>query len=184
MIQLHRDYLLVETPQGQIIPCSAELVSVELVGNTLGSCDPQLVREAAAAVLYYFRQDLDRQTITVAEFSSALEDALRALGVGSQAGKVDQQPEIRTMDLGQLVAVCGTSYELSFFPELREQLRASLSASPKVLRFHGLRGCVKGLIGAKRWSQRCQALNDQIVGYLRACLEEECPTSGCGLVIC
>ena len=31
----------------------------------------------------------------------------------------------------------------------------------------GLRKAVRKLIGAKKWSPRCQKLNDQIVEYLR-----------------
>jgi len=42
-----------------------------------------------------------------------------------------------------------------------------------VLRFRGLRGCVKQLTGARRWSLRCQSLEGEIVAYLRQCLSVE-----------
>ena len=53
MIQLHPDCLIFETSTGESIPCSAEVVTIELVGDS--KLDPQIVREAAAAVVYYFR---------------------------------------------------------------------------------------------------------------------------------
>jgi hypothetical protein len=55
--------------------------------------------------------------------------------------------------------------------------------TPEVLRFRGLRICVKQLIGAKRWSRRCQRLNDQIVDYLRTCLSAEKGGQACALIV-
>jgi hypothetical protein len=51
------------------------------------------------------------------------------------------------------------------------------------LRFRGLRGCVKQLAGARRWSARCEKMQDQIVEYLRRCLTAEPEQSNCALVV-
>jgi hypothetical protein len=182
MIQLHPDYLLFETPKGQLIPCSAEMVAVELVGEASSSLDPELVQQAASAVLHYFKQDLGLQTVSVGEFSRALEQALAALGLRSTVENLGR--ETRSYDLRQLAVGAGRGFELSFFPQLRQEIRAQLESTPTVLRFYGLRGCVKQLMGARRWSQRCQVLNDQIVEFLRACLVTEAAVSRCGLVVC
>src|SRR5260370_1161997 len=103
MIQLHRDYLLFETSQGQIIPCSAEFVAVELIGEAVGSLDPELVQQAASAVLHYFKEDLGWTTVTVGEFSKALEQALQALGLQVHSESTDEEPP-RSYDLRQLAA--------------------------------------------------------------------------------
>lgn len=183
MIQLHPDYLLFETSHGQIIPCSAELIAVELIGDALGSVDPELVQEAAAAVLHYFRQDLGWTTVSVGDFSRALAEALQAVGIQIESGEVNGDEPLASYDLRRLVLGSGRVFELGFFPRLRDALRSRLSRSPQVLRFHGLRGCVKQLTGAKRWSYRCQVLSDQIVDYLRACLATESARSCCGLIV-
>ena len=182
MIQLHPDYLLFETPQGQFIPCLPEMVAVELVGEISADLDPDLVQEAATAVLHYFKHDLGWHTVSVGEFSRVLERALAALGLYS--GSNSEALETRSYDLRQLAAGAGRAFELSFFPQLRQEVRAQVGAAPTVLRFHGLRGCVKQLMGARRWTPRCQMLNDQIVEYLRACLTSEVSKNRCGLVVC
>jgi hypothetical protein len=184
MIQLHPDYLIFETDKGQMIPCSAELVAVELIGEA-GSClDPDLVQQAASAVLHYFKQDLGCQTVSVGEFSRALEQALETLGVGLSAAAASQPgAALRSYDLTQLAAAVDRGFELSFFARLRDEMRTRLGQAPTVVRFHGLRGCVKQLTGAKRWTQRCQTLNDQIVEYLRACLRSEAESRSCDLDI-
>ena len=49
MIQLHPEYLIFRTSQGELIPCSAESVTIELIGDASSFLDPDTVREAAAA---------------------------------------------------------------------------------------------------------------------------------------
>ncbi len=181
MIQLHKDFLFVETPPGQIIPCAAELVAVELIGEAAGSIESELIRQAAAAVLHYFRTDLGRTSVTVAEFARALEQALQSLGVATK--DLPDSKDISSFDLRQLASNADKEFELSFFPKLRAAVRDRANGTAKVLHFHGLRHCVKSLIGAKRWTPRCQNLNDQIVGYLRDCLILEAPTLSCDVVV-
>jgi hypothetical protein len=66
---------------------------------------------------------------------------------------------------------------------LRNELRVQLRQSPRVVRFRGLRGCVKQIAGARRWSQRCEQLQDQIVEFLRQCMNQETEKAGCALVV-
>ena len=175
MIWLQSDCLLVKTAQGKTIPCSAEAVTVELVGEAAASLDPQIMQNASQAVLHYFKNELGRDTVTVAEFASALARVLRNLGLEVLTDDEPVSgPKIAEMDLGILAAESGRGFELAFFQRLREELVHQLAESPEVVRFKGLRGCVKQLSGARRWSTRCQTLNDQIVEYLRHCWSS-CP---------
>ena len=80
MIQLHTDCLVFETSDGEAIPCSAHDVTVELLGDAVTEIEPHLITEAAEAVLYHFKVDQERASITVAEFTLALERILRGFG--------------------------------------------------------------------------------------------------------
>jgi hypothetical protein len=91
--------------------------------------------------------------------------------------------DISESDLGYLAGEPGDDLELAFFPRLRDELRRGLKHSPRVLHFHGLRGCVKRIAGARRWSSRCEILQDQIVAYLRECLSAEPAQNQCALVV-
>ena len=168
MIQLRSDCLVFEMATGETIPCSAELVTIELIGQTMGALDPEVIRHAAASVLHYFKHELGRSHVTVGEFSSALETVLRGLGL---AVKSAEQPlpelAVEESDLRLLACESLKGFELAFFPRLRVELNERLHRAPQVLRFKGLRGCVKQLAGARRWTCRCQQLNDQIVDYIR-----------------
>jgi hypothetical protein len=183
MIWLAQDCMLFELSSGESIPFSAEMISVELMGDAADKFDPEVIRHAAASVFHYFRHDLAREQVTVGEFAQALEKVLRGLGFKVQPA---EGSEIfpTTADLRALARESGDARELIFFPRLRNELRTQLqTAQQRVVRFRGLRGCVKQLAGAQRWSPRCESLQDQIVGYLRGCLSAEAGEAECALVV-
>ena len=168
MIALATDCLVFQMATGESLPFSAEAISDEIMGENDSTYDPELVGHAANAVFHYFKHELGYQTVTVGEFAAALEKVLGGFNL-DQRGTVERAKLIRESDLCVLARDCGGG-ELVFFPRLREELRVHLLADSRVIRFRGLRDCVKQLSGARRWSARCQILQEQIVEYLRKCL--------------
>ena len=197
MIALAFDCLLFQTSNGESIPFSAEMISVELSGDGIGEFDQEFLKDAASAVFHYFKNDLKRVTVTVGEFAGALEKVLRGFGLRSEAdeqngehaeefpAEEDSFPERRVLksDLRLLACESGKGFELFFFPRLRDEMRQQLLLGPEVLHFRGLRSCVKQLTGARRWSPRCQTLQDQIVEYLRNCFTSEANQPNCALLV-
>jgi len=184
MIALHNECLVFQLNNGESIPCSADMIAVEIVGDALGALEPETLRHAAASVFHYFKTELAREAVTIGEFSLALEKALYHLGYSIHAQESGGAAgETHESDLAQLASQTAGSLELFFFPRMRDELRIRLRRSPRVVRFRGLRGCVKQLAGARRWSQRCDQLQDQIVDYLRGCLNAETEQNQCALVV-
>ncbi len=184
MISFANDCMLFELPSGESIPFSAEMISIEVMGDDVGGLNPDVVHHAATSVFHYFKFDLARQTVSVGEFAEALEKVLR--GLGFRVDNTEPSPttaQCSGADLRRLARESGDARELSFFPRLRDELRTQLRQSPRIVRFSGLRGCVKHLAGARRWSPRCQSLHDQIVTYLRECLGAEAREAKCTLVV-
>jgi hypothetical protein len=174
MIALASDCLLFRTASGESVPYSADMLSDELAEASLESFDPEVVHHAVGAVFHYFKHELGRETVTLGEFAGALDTVLQKFAVAlAPAAEPRSQPEVAEADLVGIAREAGEGSELFFFPRLRAELRQQLLQGPRVLRFHGLRGCVKQLIGAHRWSYRCQALEGRIVAYLRECLSAE-----------
>lgn len=184
MILLRHDCLVFKTASGDHIPCSAQEVTIELMADSAEMLDPEIVKNAAQAVLHYFKMELGRTTVSVGEFSEALEKVLRGLGLDVKPTAIENHPpRVVETDLCRFAGETGESFELFFFPRLRAELRRQLGRSPQVVRFRGLRGCVKQLTGAKRWTGHCQNLHDQIVEYLRTCLSVEKRVASCALVV-
>jgi hypothetical protein len=184
MIALGSDCLLFEMLNGESVPISAEMITIELTGEHSDYFDSHFVQHAASAVFHYFKHDLGRLTVTMGEFAGVLESVLRGFGVHALAPeKTPVRPDVIESDLLQLASESGHGCELFFFPRLRDEMRQHLRKSPGVLHLRGLRGCVKHLTGAQRWSHRCQTLHDQIVEFIRESLRAEPRQRGCALVV-
>ncbi len=112
------------------------MINFEITGNACGVLDPEVLRHAAASVFHYFRSELERETVTVGEFAAALEKVLRHLGFTIRAGGIETDPrETGETDLGRLARESADSLELFFYPRLRDELRAQLRQSPRLVRF-------------------------------------------------
>jgi hypothetical protein len=190
MIQLKSDCLIFQTHDGEQIPCSAEWVTLELMGEGAQLVDPEVVHHASAAVLHYFKHELGRQSVSVGEFALALEKVLRSFGLSVYAdhstAPSEEAPPLRVVEsnLNDLAShAASQGFELGFFPQLRQELKNKLDQAPHIVRFHGLRDCVKQLAGAGRWNRRCQSLDDQIVDFLRSCWETEPRRRSCTLMV-
>jgi hypothetical protein len=183
MILLSSDYLLFELESGERIPFSAETISVELTSGEGSPFDSDFLEHAIKAVFHYFQNELGRESVKVSEFSGAMERVLRGfLRDGAQPAETLADRPVAEADLRRLLDEADQT-ELLFFPRLRNELRAQLRVQPRLLRFRGLRGCVKQLAGARRWSPRCQDLHDRIVEYLRACAAADSAGRACALMV-
>lgn len=170
MITLSKDCLLFRLTNGEVVPFSADMISIELTGDTQSWFDPATATEAAKAVFYYFKSELCRQTVTAEEFATAMEKALRGVDRSQwNEGAAGRTQTVIEADLGLLAREMGEGGELLFFPRLRNELRQHMQQQPRILRYHGLRSCVKHISGARRWSERCRDLEEQIVEFLRQC---------------
>jgi len=183
MILLASDFLFFHLPDGESVPLRPEMISFEVSGYADSVLDAEIVNHAAAAVFHYFKHDLGRDSVSMGEFTMALEKVLRGFERAARA-PAEKRPNqcVFEADLQRLADASGGG-ELFFFSELRRELRAQLRESPAMLRFRGLRRCVKRLSGAQRWSGRCRNLRDQIVEYLRGCLKADAREKPCALVV-
>jgi len=184
MIWLGSEYLMFQMPSGESVAFSSDAIAVEIIDETDGELDSNMVRQAANAVYHYFKHELGRQTVTVGEFAKAMEKALDGFEISIVSTKSTRPTStVAEADLCKIAQDSGRAFELTFFPRLRDELKTQLVGSPQVVRFTGLRSCVKELTGAKRWSARCTAMEEQIVGYVRGCLNTDAAQAGCMLVV-
>ncbi len=178
MIELDRDSIWLTQPDGESVPCSLEALTFEIAGSEAARLDPEVLRHAAAGVLHYFKDELKRTQVTLAEFATALARVLEGLGLcvevttggntaAAAAAMAATAAAIRQADLRELAFESGKLGELDFFPRLHTTLRKELEADPERVEFRGLRGAVKQLLGRKHWTNGCRDLEDRILKALR-----------------
>lgn len=186
MIQLHSDCLVFEVKGGDKIPCSVEQLTIEVLSESLAAISPEVIQQAARAVLHYFKDDLGRETVTVDEFTAALEKVLSGFGFQVHAGSQGVEGETESVAEADLEAMADSGnegLEMAFYTRLRGELRTLLSAEPRMVRFHGLRSCAKRLARVRRWCPRSEQVRDEIVRFLRDCWSAEHPRQRCALVV-
>jgi hypothetical protein len=184
VIHLHSDCLTVRDAAGAAVPCSVESVMVELIGEARMQVDPEWVAHAASAVLHYFKCELGRDAISVGEFSLALERVLRHLGIPINVPETPAPVSgLIEIDLLELSGQVGEGMELALFQVVHEELRRQLKAAPRGILFKELRPCVQRVLSARRWNRQCQALNDQLIEYMRSCLAREVGVHSCCVVV-
>ena len=184
MILLRPDCLAFKKPDGEAVLKAANQMTIELLGEAAKFADESIIENAAQGVLHYFKDDLGKASVTTEEFAKALETALCAIGLPARVTEAaGGKPRVIEADLLRLARDSDKGFELSFFPRLRDELRRHLKEEPRLLRFRGLRSCVKLLVGTTRWSARCQNLQDQIVDYLRTCLDAEERLRPCAMIV-
>ena len=66
MIRLHPDCLIIKMSSGEQFPCPAEIVTIELIGEAASWMSEEVVKNVAAAVLHYFKEEQGRDVVSVA----------------------------------------------------------------------------------------------------------------------
>ncbi|MEY3274983.1 MAG: hypothetical protein RL153_248 [Verrucomicrobiota bacterium] len=203
MIDLRRDCLLLVQGDGEALPCSAEDLAFEIIGP--GHVSKEVLRQCAAGVLHYFKQDLHRSRITIEEFSHALVRVLAGLGFDVHVAEIEPaHPAVHVpatgsvpavhppggvpaavhhLDLGGIAADVGKLGELEFFPRLRALLDEGMATGPCMVDCHGLRPAVKALLGRKQWTPACRELEARIVESLRRWCRMRAGGRPAGLVV-
>ena len=194
MIALRDDFLLVAQEGGHYIPCSVEHLTFELAGRAANQVDPEWMKQAAAGVLHYFKDELGQSHVTVAEFTTALSKVFQGLGMTAEVTTIAPpvaEPEGATAppqviwrgDLEAIAVESGELGELAFQKALLSQLTMALESSSQTVEFSGLRGCVKMITGRKHWCPECRKWSAWIVDLLRAWMSEKAGHRHVSLVV-
>lgn len=205
MIDLRRDCLLLVQGDGEALPCSAEDLAFEIIGP--GHVSKEVLRQCAAGVLHYFKQDLHRSRITIEEFSHALVRVLAGLGFDVELTELGPAAEeaghpsapvatnsahangapvgamVHHIDLRGIAADVGKLGELDFFPRLKALLGKEMASGPCLMDCHGLRPAVKALLGRKQWTPACRELEARIVESLRRWCRMRAGSGPAGLLV-
>ena len=157
----------------------ASAVTMVIMARLLGKVDARLIASFGAAAFALSMWQWSHFTTDSGQTDFFWPLILRGFALEGTVPPPAAEPDAEA-DLRLLAAEAGKT-ELLFFSRLRAEVRNQLRQSPGRLRFRGLRGCVKQLAGARRWSPRCLHLQEQIMEFLHRCTRAE--TGDCVLVV-
>ena len=184
MIQLHHDAIVVCHPDGRVEPLAIQDLVECLGADTKAKAlmlDPDLLQQIIESVVRYFRNDLQRDTVSFPEFMALARKLVK--NFFEEVLKNDHDP--LQLDLFETARGCGAAFELEFYLEIKRFLKrktnlaqsetihsvnqspSPLSENDLPLRITGLRRCAKFLAGRRRWCKSSSKMQNEIVHYIR-----------------
>ena len=115
----------------------------------------------------YLGQYFHGNTISIPHLTRLLNDVLQVIGYSEISAHLALGTPGERLDLVDLVREAGAGYELAFFERLRERLQSLIGAGTTDVDLVGLASCVKQLRARKSWSRGCDALQEEIVSFVR-----------------
>lgn len=143
--------------------------SVRAAAERAGHDEWWFASDIVRSLFVYLRDRFNATVITVGELFEKLRLTLSALGFQDIAGQLrDQVPPFK-ISLIRMAneAAKGGSYELSFFQRLGRQVDEAVQTGATVVHATGIKAAVRKLRGARRWTTRCDVLQEEIMGFVR-----------------
>jgi len=169
MIALADGIPLVQLDDGQVVAFERDWLLRALLqaAAKAGYQKWWLAEHVTESVMAYLALQFEEKVVSVPRLVRAVQSALQVIGYGEIAPHVAPgAPGVR-LSLVELAREAGTGYELAFFDRLGRQLQTLLRNGTTYLELIDLTPCVKQLRARKCWSRECDALQAEIVSFVR-----------------
>lgn len=122
--------------------------------------------DVVSGVITFLRNHYEGTTITLDSLYDRIRDTLESLGLDDLAGELTPAAPPLRISLTDLAIKAGDGYELAFFQLLEQRFASATNNGVENVYFYGLRNCVKNLTSLKRWTRRCDSLQNEITHFL------------------
>lgn len=126
-----------------------------------------LAEHVAESVIAYLALQYEGTVVSTSSLLKAVQSALQVIGYGEIAPYISLgTPGVR-LSLADLADEAGSGYELLFFTRLGARVQALISNGTTFLELVDLDPCVRQLRARKSWGRDCEALQADIVSFVR-----------------
>lgn len=126
-----------------------------------------LAEHVTETVASYLASHFEANAISVPQLSRLVMDVLQVIGYADISPFFAPGIPGERLNLVDLVREAGSGYELAFFNRLGDRLQSLIGAGTTDVDMVGLASCVKQLRARKTWSRGCDALQEEIVSFVR-----------------
>lgn len=167
MIALPSSLPLIKIGQDNLVACDAEWLRNNVRDAATRAEVPEwFADDVVSGVITFLRNHYEGTTITIDSLYDRIRDTLKCLGLDDLAGQLTPAAPPLRISLPDLARIAGDGYELAFFQLLEQRFASATSNGVDSVYFYGLRNCVQSLTSLKRWSRRCEALQNEITRFL------------------
>jgi hypothetical protein len=160
---------LIQLANGQAVAFEREwlIESLNRAARKAGYEEWWLAEHVAESVTHYLRGQREGNVIPVERLGRAVQSAVEVIGYGDIARHFQPgKPRVR-VSLMALAREAGDCYELGFFEVLGRRIWELVREQRCDFALFDLEPCVKWLRRRKVWSRDCDALQAEIVSFVR-----------------
>ena len=169
MIALADGIPLVQLDNGDVVSFQQEWL-VRALANAAAKAGYQkwwLAEHVAEGIVSYLALHCEENVISVPKLAVAVQSVLQVIGYAEIAPFFAPGLPGGKLSLAELAREAGSGYELVFFKQLGVKLEKILAGGVRFVELVGLNHCVKQLRAKKCWSRECEALQAEIVSFVR-----------------
>lgn len=131
-----------------------------------GCGDSWFADDIAKGIVLYLKERFPANSIGIEELFEKIARTLRAVGFDHVAGHLEPFAPPARLSLSRLAEAAGPGFELRFFQLLGERIEVLRSQGTRQVHCSELRDAVSQLCSTRRWSRKCQDLQDEILDYV------------------
>jgi len=169
MIALADGIPLVQLDDGQVVAFQRDWLLRALLqaAAKAGYQKWWLAEHVTESVMAYLALQYEENVVSIPGLVKAVQSVLQVIGYAEIAPFFAPGVPGARLSLMELACEAGTGYELAFFDRLGRQLQTLLKGGTTFFELVGLTPCVKHLRSRKCWSRECDALQAEIVSFVR-----------------
>lgn len=167
MIALPSSLPLIKIGQDNLVACDAEWLRGNVRDAAARADVPEwFADDVVSGVITFLRNHYQGTTITLDSLYGRIRDTLENLGLDELAEELTPSAPPLRISLPDIARKAGEGYELAFFQLLEQRFVSATSNGVENVYFYGLRNCVQNLTSLKRWTRRCDNLQNEITRFL------------------
>jgi hypothetical protein len=169
MIALADGIPLIQLDNGELVAFQQEWLVRALVeaAAKAGYQKWWLAEHVAGGMVTYLALHCEDNVVSVPKLAEAVQSVLQVIGYAEIAPYFAPGLPGGKLSLAELAREAGSGYELVFFKQLGIKLQKIMSGGVRFVELVGLHSCVKQLKEKKYWSRGCDALQAEIVSFVR-----------------
>lgn len=151
-------------------PCEEEWLQqrIEEAAHAAGRGEFWVAADIARGVMDYLADHYQGSAIALPSLLERIRNLLAKIDCADVAEHLDGTPPPTHLSLPQLAAEAGNGFELHFFADLGRRLAACAAHGVREVRVSGIKSCVRHLRGAAKWRKDCEALEHEILAFIRS----------------
>jgi len=167
MIALPSSLPLIKISPDNLAACDAEWLRRNLRDAATRAEVPEwFADDVVSGVITFLRNHYEGTTISIESLYDRIRCTLENLGLDDLAEELTPVAPPLRISLMDLAKKAGDGYELAFFQLLEQRFASATNNGVENVYFYGLRNCVQRLTSLRRWTRRCESLQDEITHFL------------------